>query len=221
MRTIGLITYDKPHKKTYDLACLLKASGATVVFLTAPFEERSERHPLVQHRPEGIKRDPSSIASAFGWGIAKYGEVKCDILLIGGCNITPGLRALNSHPGYLPYIRGLDALKWAIWHEVPVGVSVHWTTDKPDAGRIVSRKIVPLYFEDTFHSFALRAYNIEIEELVKAALSDETTELTEDDSAEMRYLRNTVHKRMAPWQEVIMLEKFNGIRSKAKSIYSK
>jgi phosphoribosylglycinamide formyltransferase-1 len=24
---------------------------------------------------------------------------------------------INSHPGYLPYIRGLDALKWAIYKE--------------------------------------------------------------------------------------------------------
>ena len=41
-------------------------------------------------------------------------------MLIGGAGILPkklvnSMKIINSHPAYLPYVRGLDSLKWAIY----------------------------------------------------------------------------------------------------------
>ena len=211
---IGLITYNRAHKKTYDLACMLKMNGYQVVLLMVPFEERKARTPLIKHRSEGYCADPGLIAAEFNWELDTYGKVECDKYIIGGCNIMPGLKALNSHPGYLPYIRGLDALKWAIYHGVPIGVTVHETTDEPDKGPMYSRELVPLYFEDTFHSLAERAYQYEIAMLVDAIELDKPSVFETKTP-----LSNTVHKRMPQHIERIMLQRFEDLRKSQKSMY--
>ena len=215
---IGLITYNMPHRKTFDIACLLKMKFDNITLLLTDFEERPERHPLIQHRPENNGIQPGKIASAFGFEIQPFNkkDVKTfDVLIIGGCNLIPDIRALNSHPGYLPYVRGLDALKWAIYYSLPIGITVHETTDEADKGPILLRKIVPLYFEDTFHSFAYRVYKYEVELLVEAILDPEFIE--EED--ERTGFEEIIHKRMPPYKERIMLSKFEQIRSASRSIY--
>lgn len=34
-------------------------------------------------------------------------------------------RIINAHPGYIPVVRGLDSLKWAIVEGLPIGVTTH------------------------------------------------------------------------------------------------
>ena len=211
---IGLITYNKPHRKTYDLACMLKMEGYKVVLLMVPFDERKERTPLIKHRPEGYCANPRQISAQFDWDINEYRKSKCDVYLVGGCGVIPGLKALNAHPGFLPHVRGLDALKWAIYHGLPIGVTVHETTDEPDKGPIYARRIIPLYFEDTFHSFAYRTYQIEIEMLV-ASIDYAPFEVND----ELTSFEDIVHKRMPAYKERIMLEKFEALRRNSKSIY--
>jgi len=217
-KTIGLITYDVCHRKTYDIACLLKAKGYNdVIMLRTKYIYRPERHPLIQHRPEGFYvPHPIDIAKNFGWDYVNYGQVKCDEYLIGGCNVIPGLDALNAHPGYLPYVKGLDALKWSIYYRLPVGVSVHRTIDEPDSGDILMRKIVPAYFEDTFHSLAQRVYNYEIEMLV--ASIERTIPFGIDTSDDVHTI-TTIHKRMPAYKEAIMLKIFEENKNNRKSIY--
>ena len=202
--TIGLITYDKPHRKTYDLACLLKVAGYDITLLTTPFIERKERQPLIEHRLKGLAYHPTDIAKAFGWSKAAYGAIKCDKYIIGGCNIITGLKALNAHPGYLPAVRGLDAMKWAIYHGLPVGVTVHETTDEVDEGKVIIREIVPLYHHDTFHSFAHRLYHMELQAMVDALEKPEVIL----DSGYVTGFEDVVHKRMPHRKEAIMLKRF-------------
>ena len=211
---IGLITYNRPHRKTYELACMLKMEGYEVALLIVPFVERKERTPLIQHRLEGTKYHPNQISEAFGFKKSVYGSFDVDIYLIGGCNILPGLKARNAHPGFLPYVRGLDALKWSIHYGVPIGVTVHETTDEPDQGPIYTRKVVPLYFEDTFHSFAERVYQYEIQMLVDSLQMKATFKANERTP-----LSEIIHRRMPAHTERIMLEKFEALRKKQKSIY--
>ena len=216
---IGLITYNRPHRKTYDLACMLKLEGYKVAILIVDFNERPQRKPLIQHRLGGIKYRPYKIADVFGWEAKTLGSIDVDKYLIGGCNVIPGLKALNAHPGYLPYSRGLDAIKWAIYNEVPIGVTVHETTDEttdePDKGPVYLRRIIPLYFEDTFHSFAERIYQNELSMLIESI----TIKYPEKWEVINNPITDVVHKRMPAYKERIMLERFEALRRNSKSIY--
>ena len=212
---IGLLTYDRPHKKTYDLACRLKTYGYETTLILTEWIDRPKRHPLVQHRPEGYAPTPRQLAASFGFYLGYYNELEFDEYIIGGANVIPGLRAINSHPGYLPVARGLDSLKWSILYGLPIGVTTHYTTDEADAGAMIKRRLVPLYYEDTFHSFAYRAYEIELDLLIQSIGCEETIE---PDNFDM-YGIGKVQKRMPPYLEVKMLAEFEKLRLKAKSRY--
>ena len=209
---IGLLTYDRPHKKTYDLACLLKVYGYDVTLILTDWVDRKERHPLVQHRPVGYAPRPEVIADRFNFVICKRDDT-CDEYIIGGANIVKGLKAINSHPGYLPVARGLDSLKWAIYHGLPVGVTTHYTIDEADSGKMIKRQIVPLYYEDTFHSFAYRSYDLEIQMLVDSIGCNEIVD--PDDTVQI----GNVSRRMPPYLERVMLERFENRRKNSTSQY--
>lgn len=215
---IGLITYNRPHAKTYSIASRLFLEESDVTLLFVPWKDHSPRHPLMIHRPQqSYGPDPNLYAKRFGWKVQHFDKAKnIDLFVVGGCQFIQNLKALNSHPGYLPYVRGLDALKWAIYNGLPIGVSVHWTSNKLDGGRIVYRKFVPLYFEDTFHSLAYRLYVEEIDALLTVIRSPDLwdNEITETDK-----IPDIVHSRMPQYRERIMLEKFETRRRNSPSIY--
>ena len=53
-------------------------------------------------------------------------------------------KIINSHPGYLPNLKGIDAIKWAIYGHQPIGVSTHYISEKADEGELIERVIVPV-----------------------------------------------------------------------------
>jgi hypothetical protein len=196
---IALLTYDKPHKKTYDVACMLKVCGYNdVTLVSTEWQDRKRLHPLVRHRPEGFAPEPKTLAKRLGYKYNKGNSF--DVYLVGGCNVLKGLTAINSHPGYLPYARGLDALKWSIYEGLPIGVTTHYTTDEPDNGPIIKRELVPVFFEDTIHSLAYRVYELEIKLLIDSIGCD-TIEIDDE-------YTGGVHRRMPPYKEVVMMERF-------------
>ena len=150
--------------------------------------------------------------------VSVFEENNFDHILIGGAGILPeklvtGFKIINSHPAYLPYVRGLDALKWAIYNNQPVGVTSHYIDDKADEGLLIERVEVPLYYEDTFHSYAYRQYEVEIDLLVNAIKKVEemdTFESLQDD----RFLAN---RRMPHHVEVKMMKRFDALREEAIS----
>jgi phosphoribosylglycinamide formyltransferase-1 len=215
---IGLITYDRPHRKTWDLSSRLYLDEDNITFLYVPWKNYTERHPLITHRPDHLDApDIKIIAEAYGWKMIPYDDKEdFDLLIIGGCQFIPNLKALNSHPGYLPYARGLDALKWAVYDGSPIGVAVHWTNNELDEGKIVYRKIVPLYFEDTFHSLAYRVYEAEIQALLDVI---RYPSLWNNEIKEDEHISNLIHGRMPQYKEQIMLERFENRRKKSPSKY--
>jgi phosphoribosylglycinamide formyltransferase-1 len=74
----------------------------------------------------------------------------------------------NAHPAYLPEVRGLDALKWAILERRPIGVTTHVVDENADAGLLIRREMLDLFPWDDFHSIARRLYEKEIEMLANA-----------------------------------------------------
>ena len=146
-------------------------------------------------------------------------EKQFEHVIIGGAGLLPDnlpkkFEIINAHPGYLPNVRGLDSLKWAIYQGQPIGVTTHYISEKPDEGQLIEKKIIPVYFEDTFHSVAYRVYETEIEMTVNAIKLIANNEVSLEDLADERY---TAHRRMPHHLEMIMMNRFEIIRKNSKS----
>lgn len=182
---IAVITYDHPHRKTQDVIFGLKANGYKQVKLYAlPFVKRDNPFkPIYKHRPsDSYAIYPAQLADNFNYDfqkveVASLNEVfikdQPDFILIAGAGLLPAElvqnhQLINSHPAYLPEVRGLDALKWAIVHQKPIGVTSHFVNEAADAGLMIDRQVVSVFQEDTFHSLAYRQYQLEIKMLVDA-----------------------------------------------------
>ena len=104
-------------------------------------------------------------------------------MLIDGAGVLPDEwlikhMVINSHPGYIPNCRGLDALKWAIVEQQPVGVTSHLLGEHIDAGEVIERKKININANDTFHAVAQRVYENEVSMLVSAIKKIHTQKTT-------------------------------------------
>ena len=180
---VSVLTYDVRHRKTYDILCLLKAMGyGRVTVYAMPLQYKKSFHPLMQHRPEmNWPIDTALLCENFSYkylNINDYmdiDEAEDRIILVGGAGLLPDevvhkYQIVNSHPGYIPNCRGLDAYKWAIYEKQPIGVTSHLLGDEVDAGEIILREKVPVYKSDTFYSLAQRVYESEIRIMAESVL---------------------------------------------------
>lgn len=217
---IGVITYNLPHRKTLDVLMLLKARGYREVFIYAVDHHYVKRfQPLVKHRPELINNNYtlSDLCDNLDFkyvngnnnynSLCNYIETNSKILVCGAgiipSDIIKKYIFINSHPGYIPDVRGLDAFKWAILNKNFIGVTSHIIGDEVDAGYIIERKLVPIYKMDSFHSVAQRQYEMEIDMLVNA--------INLVDKNQLEYIQggqNLVNKRMPHELELNILSLF-------------
>lgn len=228
---IALITYDTPHKKTQDVIFSLIAKGYKDIHLVVlPWVERKSFKPIIKHRPSiPINIPVDQLAKNFELSLTRVGtndlelffqQNSFDYILIGGAGLLPADLALkfqiiNAHPGYLPAVKGLDALKWAILEKQPIGVSTHIISDKADEGWLIDRQIIPVYFEDSFYHLASRLYEKEID-----MLTDAINLLKK--KPPLKKLQNPgkeAHRRMPHALELKMVEKFNRLRINSPSIF--
>ena len=184
---VYVLTYDFPHKKTQDLLFKLKLKDYNVTVIGTPWVERKNFTPLIPHR--FFKADniyPSDLCDKLGF---EYRKIKSleelevnDYILIGGAGIIPkkltdSKKIINSHPAYLPYMRGLDSLKWAIFKGQPIGVTTHIISEETDTGWLIKKQLLPLHSWDTFHSVAYRQYEMEINMLADSIEDIKTANL--------------------------------------------
>jgi len=207
---IGVITYNVPHKKTQDVLFRLKALGYNSVECVAfPFIHRKKFTPLVQHRvTDLIDVHPAKLCNRLGYAYTEKVDFKKYYkILIGGANILPkevigNFEIINSHPGYMPYVRGLDSLKWAILGGWPIGVTTHVIDENIDAGMIIEQRFIEVDYFDTIHSLGQKTYALEVEMLIDAMHSTART-IPE-------WVAHPPNKRMPHRLEVKMLSKLNG-----------
>lgn len=220
---IAVLTYAVPHRKTQDTLARLALTGyRRVTAVGIPFLQRKALTPWLRHRPPTVLNAPvQEICKNLGY---RYDECTIDGLidvfrhgdyqhiLIAGAGLLPEelveeFRLINSHPGYLPLVKGLDALKWAIYHELPIGVTSHYISETTDEGILIDRQTVPVYREDTFHAIAYRQYEMEIEMLVNSIALVEaqppTESLSKPDIAPNRRMPNDLEEVM--WERCQML----------------
>lgn len=179
---IGVLTYHGvPHRKTYDVLCLLKAKGyQNITVYAVPMHYKKTFKPLIEHRPKmHLDLDAQMLCNNFDYQYVygqQFTEFKYEnkqILLVCGAGILKKdllkkCRVVNAHPGYIPNCRGLDALKWAIYERQPIGVTTHLIGDEVDAGEIIERVVIPVHKQDTFHAVAYRVFEEECKLLVSA-----------------------------------------------------
>lgn len=227
---IAIITYDHPHRKTQDLIFRLIAKGHKDLYLIVlPWMERKGHVPIYEHRPSNAIQ--ISIEDWCENLLLLYGKANVDDIdsilkdhafehiLIAGAGILPSdlvknHKIINSHPGYLPNVKGLDAFKWAIYNSQPIGVTTHYIDEKPDEGLLIERRILPVYFEDTFHSIAQRVYETEIEMLVNSIKIINEKKATFESLKDNQYKAN---KRMPAWKEWKMMHILGEIINKSES----
>lgn len=219
MHKVVVLTYNVPHRKTYDVLCRLKISGYDAVTVLAfPFHYKKTFRPLIEHRPEGNGISTKQVCDKFGY---QYKDDMTSIpifekgtrVLVCGAGIIPqevieNNMIINSHPGYIPDVRGLDALKWAIMEDKPIGCTTHLLGKEVDAGLIIERKEIPIYQGDTFHALAMRVYEQEVCMLVDAV---------EKVANAKEYIaggNSIVHKRMPHEIEKDLIQKFEDRKRK-------
>lgn len=222
MKKIAVLTYPVKHRKTFDLLSLLKANGYTDVKVFAiPFHYQKKKFPIYQHRPEMNYNIPETreLCSNFGYkcSVGQLDDFQIEndrIILVAGAGILPEVFVnshviINAHPGYIPNCRGLDAFKWAIVDDQPIGVTSHLLGEYVDAGQVIERREIPVYKTDTFHALSERVYENEVSMLVEAVSIYDSVEL------KMIYPEGfEVHKRMPPEIEETLLLKFEKYREK-------
>ena len=174
---IAVLTYDRPHRKTQDVIFGMIANGHRPDVLALPWIDRKGHTPLFPHRPATMYPVPPA-------KLCENLRLRCipvqtatlvDILpfyervVIGGAPILPkavvnAAVVINSHPGFLPYVRGLDAYKWAILEGLPIGVTVHQIDSDIDRGWLIAQAAVQ--YQD-FYRTARELYELEIRMLVE------------------------------------------------------
>ena len=139
---VYVITYDCPHRKSYDVLTLLKAKGyRNVTVFCHPMTYKKTFRPLLQHRLSVLHAiDTRTLCRNLDFRcvslpsleyLSDYiGEIGETPVLIAGAGLIPNdllhkITFINAHPGYSPYARGLDAFKWSIFKNLPIGVTVH------------------------------------------------------------------------------------------------
>jgi methionyl-tRNA formyltransferase len=211
---IAVLTYDHPHRKTQDVLFRCKALGYEVIVIATPWQERKNFIPLFKHRPDSFIDIPlEEFCKNMKYVLFKtddlqqtLDELKPGVSIIAGAGILDidGHRIINSHPGYLPYTRGLDAVKWAIYHGNPVGVTTYYIHKEVDEGDIIDRTLINVDEMEDWYSFCMRVYEKEIEMLVDA-IGREPREI--DDNYVGMPLRRMPHRL-----EMVMMEKYNRLK---------
>ena len=71
---------------------------------------------------------------------------------------APSIGVINCHPGMLPKFRGCTCVEWAIYHDKPVGNTVHFMTSKIDEGPILSKEEINFLKSDSYSDVRVKVY---------------------------------------------------------------
>ena len=196
---LAVFAYNFPHKKTQDFLLRLFLSGYRTEFVVAcdPID-LSIPKPVLRVKPVHIDIiHPEIICQRLNipyYVLPHNSQEVVELMRSNGIDvgIIAGARILkkrviqsvkkgiiNFHPGLIPEVRGLDALKWAIYNNMPIGVTAHFIDEKTDAGRVILRTEIPIKRDDTFIDLSLRLEETQVNllpevlELVKDKRIDE------------------------------------------------
>jgi phosphoribosylglycinamide formyltransferase-1 len=199
-----LFAYHFPHKKTQDFIFYSQYYNFKIdAVIASPYVDLKQ--PPKKY-PTNIQYigliDPLEMCFKLGipYYVAKHNSseslqilenYKPKLGLISGARLlsTEIIRSfskgiINFHPGLIPEARGVDTLQWIIYDSLPMGVTSHFIDHRVDAGRIIERKELPRYKDDTLKDISLRLYHGQLEifrETITRAKNDKYFERVQDD----------------------------------------
>lgn len=201
---IYLVTYSKPHRKTQDLVFRLKCAGIRPHLIVIPWVDRKNHTPLFN-----TKLPPAPIwPHGLGLPVCDWYKVPDgSTVIVGGAGMLKAdfvreNKVVNSHCGWLPAVRGLDALKWAIYYDEPIGCTTHIVNAECDAGLLIERSEIKLESTDNLMSVAMKQYELEINMLVDCVINKKwevAQPFTEP--------AQKINRRMRHTQELQMIER--------------
>jgi folate-dependent phosphoribosylglycinamide formyltransferase PurN len=218
-----VLTFDHPHRKTQDLLCKLMATGQRPLVVATEWVARKNFKPIIAHRPgNAMDISLSDFCRNLGLDLVKTTKAELaatlreiasiEYILLATGNIieeeiVTSYKVINSHPGYLPLIKGLDALKWAILYRETIGVTTHFVNEQIDGGVIIERQKVPFHYEDSFHNLAYRQYEMEVDMLVASIHREpENIPITESQYHTFRRMPHRLENRMLETFEALRQE---------------
>lgn len=202
---VGIITYNYPHLKTEQLVCryVAKKQIKEVNLYALPFKPRQRRTVIFAHRPDMTQSVTTETLAEFPnvrfqkWDGYQDISLSNDIFIIGGAGIldvgfAQGKPIINLHPGIIPITRGLDAFKWAIFNNQPIGNTLHLIDNDVDKGQILKIRHTPVFSSDNLETLSRRHYENEIDMLAEVLQSiDARVSITEKENpANMRMTKN-------------------------------
>ena len=84
---------------------------------------------------------------------------------------SPTIGVINCHPGIMPNFRGCTCVEWAIYHDEPVGNTVHLMSDKIDEGPILLKEEISFLKSDSYSDIRVKVYKHGFE-LLSRSLED-------------------------------------------------
>lgn len=178
-----VFAYNFHHRKTQDFLFYCRHYGYTVDAVLAAdwrdlgFPEKGIRTNL---RPAGMIH-PSEICRAqdIPYYVVDHNSaesldildtIKPEIGLISGARILSrdvigqfSKGVINFHLGLIPETRGLDCAEWAIYENLPFGITSHLIDGRVDAGRIIKKIDLPEYPDDTLIDIGERLHQWQLE----------------------------------------------------------
>lgn len=182
-----LFIYDFPHKKSLKGMQLIKSKGIEDVHVIASpkveLKFRQSKNRVSVLETEII--EPSKLANQYGWNslvenhnseavISFLKKIKPSHGIILGARIlnknvidcfSSGI--INFHPGVLPENRGLDNLKWAIYNNLPQGVTTHFIDENIDVGYEIYKELLEVDVSDTLFDINSKLFDLQMEQLNK------------------------------------------------------
>lgn len=223
-KKVALIAYNFPHLKTQSFLLRMMIEGiipdvilaADPVTLNVPPSsiKTKIRHQAVINTIDlaYFFKIPFYVVkhnSDFCKGILN--EMHIDVAVISGARILKKkvIEAIpngiiNFHPGLIPEARGLDAMLWSIYNDVPLGITSHIIDEDIDAGKILEINKINIYKQDTIFDLSERLVEEQTNMLVSAF----------DLAIEEKYLpiplvNTNYNKKMPDELEIITLNKLN------------
>ena len=185
MSNIILFVYNFPHKKSLKGMQLIKSYGLNDISVVAAPKKKlnfrqSKKRISIQ---EEELVNPFELALQYGWkalvadhnskeALQFYNDIKPEYGIILGSrilsqevinNFNAGI--INFHPGVLPENRGLDNLKWAIYRNIPQGVTTHIIDKNIDMGEMIYKDYIEVNEEDTIFDVNSKLLDLQFKHL--------------------------------------------------------
>lgn len=184
-KNIVIFVYNFPHKKSLKGMQLIKSYGyKNISLIAAPkiklkFRQSKNR---ISVREEEIV-NPYELAKEYGWksivaehnskeAVSFLHKIAPEIGVILGARILSeqvikcfSRGIINFHPGVLPENRGLDNLKWAIFKNIPQGVTTHFIDKNIDEGVLIKKDFVNVENDDSVYDINSKLLDLELKHL--------------------------------------------------------